>query len=172
MGFYIPQWLLRRSRRLRDIGPHLRPGSDTPLQERYTGIGPVDYWLTVLEAVFANIFDGSAPKLSIYAFHFAGQLIPVITVMCIESCREGNEETVMSLSLISQATASLHIVSTPQLFDSAPADHSVQILPMGECYAKHRLRYHNAHILWGSSLYVSDSLERTISNPEVGTATG
>lgn len=83
--------------RLRDIGPHNLPGSDTPLQERYTGIGPVDYWLTVLQAVFANIFDGSAPKLSIYAFHFAGQLIPVITVMCIESCREGNEKTVMSL---------------------------------------------------------------------------
>lgn len=83
--------------RLRDIGPHLLPGSDTPLQERYTGIGPVDYWLTVLQAVFANIFDGSAPKLSIYAFYFAGQLVPVITVMYIESCREGNKQTVMSL---------------------------------------------------------------------------
>lgn len=83
--------------RLRDIGPHLLPGSNTPLQERYTGVGPVDYWLTVLQAVFANIFDGSAPKLSIYAFYFAGQLVPVITVMCIESCRGGNEKNVMSL---------------------------------------------------------------------------
>ena len=83
--------------RLRDIGPHLLPGSSTPLQERYTGIGSVDYWLTVLQAVFANIFDGSAPKLSIYAFQFAGQLVPVITVMCIEGCRKGNQKNAMSL---------------------------------------------------------------------------
>lgn len=83
--------------RLRDIGPHLLPGSNTPLQERYTGIGPVDYWLTVLQAVFANIFDGTAPKLSIYAFYFAGQLVPVITVMCVEGYREGNKENVISL---------------------------------------------------------------------------
>ncbi len=83
--------------RLRDIGAHLLPGSNTPLQEHYIGVGPIDYWLTVLQAVFANIFDGSAPQLSIYAFCFAGQLIPVITVMCIEGCRVGNEGNIMSL---------------------------------------------------------------------------
>ena len=83
--------------RLRDIGPHLLPGSDTPLQEQYIGIGPVDYWLTVLQAVFANIFDGSAPELSMYAFYFAGQLGAVITVLCVESCREGNEKMVLAL---------------------------------------------------------------------------
>ena len=82
---------------LRDIGPHLLPGSNIPLREHYIGIGPLDYWLTVLQAVFANIFDGTAPKLSIYAFYFAGQLIPVITVMYIESYRVGNEKNVMSL---------------------------------------------------------------------------
>ena len=83
--------------RLRDYGPHVLPGSDITLRQHYTGIRPIDYWLTVLQCVFANIFDGSAPELSIYAFHFAGQLVPVVAIMAIESCREGNQGTTMSL---------------------------------------------------------------------------
>ena len=76
--------------RLREFGPHVLPGSNTPLQQHYTGLGLLDYWLTVLQAVFANVTDGSAPKLSLYAFQFAGQLVPILTVLVVESYREGN----------------------------------------------------------------------------------
>ena len=78
---------------IRDVGPHLLPGSDTPIQEEYTGLGVLDYWLMVLQTVFANVTDGSAPELSLYAFQFAGQLVPVITCLLIESMRGGNRGT-------------------------------------------------------------------------------
>jgi hypothetical protein len=85
---------------LRDFGPHLLPGSDTPIQQHYTGLGLLDYWLTVLQCVFANVTDGTAPHLSLFAFQFAGQLVSVLTVLMIEGMREGNRQTVISLYVI------------------------------------------------------------------------
>ena len=82
---------------LRDHGPHLLPGSDIPILTRFTGIGPLDKVLTLAGVMFANITDGSTPQLSLYAFHFAGQLIPVFTVILIEGNRHGNRGNVMSL---------------------------------------------------------------------------
>lgn len=72
--------------RLRDIGLHLLPRSHTSLQERYIGIGLVDYWLMVLQAVFANIFDDAPPKLSIYAFLRSCALKTIERAMGRTSC--------------------------------------------------------------------------------------
>ena len=83
--------------RLRDHGPHLLPGSDIPILTRFTGIGPLDKVLTLAGVMFANITDGSTPQLSLYAFQFAGQLVPVFTVILIEGNRRGNRGNVMSL---------------------------------------------------------------------------
>ena len=82
---------------IRDVGPHLLPGSDTPIQETYTGIAALDYWLTVLQTVFANVTDGSAPQLSLFAFQFAGQLVSVWTVLLLEGLREGNQRGLVAL---------------------------------------------------------------------------
>ena len=82
---------------LRDHGPYVLPGSDTPIQRHYTGVGLLDYWLTVMQCVLANVTDGSAPHLSLFAFHFAGQLVAVMSVMLIECAREGNKRSILSL---------------------------------------------------------------------------
>ena len=83
--------------RLRDHGPHLLPGSDIPILTKFTGIGPLDKVLTLAGVMFANITDGSTPQLSLYAFQFAGQLVPVFTVILVEGHRQGNRQNVLSL---------------------------------------------------------------------------
>lgn len=92
-GVYSMHSLIHRNgyvaalQNLRDNGPHVLPGSDIPLLREYTGIGFIDYQLTVLQVVFANITDGSAPALSLFSFYFAGQLVPVLAVLITESHR-------------------------------------------------------------------------------------
>ena len=83
--------------RLRDYGPHVLPGSNTSIVQTYTGIGLLDYELTVLQCVFANVTDGSALELSLYAFYFAGQLVSVIAILMIESMRIGHRNSIFSL---------------------------------------------------------------------------
>ena len=82
---------------LRDHGPHLLSGSDIPIFTRFTGIRPLDKVLTLAGVMFANITDGSTPQLSLYTFQFAGQLVPMFTVILIEGNRRGNRGNVMSL---------------------------------------------------------------------------
>ena len=76
--------------KLRDEGPHVLPGSDIPILTRFTGFPPMDKLLTLAEVMFWNVTDGSAPALSLYAFQFAGQLVPLWTIIFIESLRSGN----------------------------------------------------------------------------------
>ena len=82
---------------LRDHGPHVLPGSDIPILTRFTEIGPLDKVLALAGVMFAKITDGSTPQLSLYAVQFAGQLVPVFTVILIEGNRRGNRGNVMSL---------------------------------------------------------------------------
>ena len=83
--------------RLRDVGPHVLPGSDIPILTKFTGIRPLDKVLTLAGVMFANVTDGSAPHFSLYGFQFAGQLVAVLTVVTIEGVRSGNQGAVMSL---------------------------------------------------------------------------
>ncbi len=82
---------------LRDHGPYVLPGSNTPIKRSYTGIYLLDYWLTVMQCVVANVTDGTAPHLSVFAFHFAGQLFAVVSVVMIEGMRCGNKHFLLSL---------------------------------------------------------------------------
>lgn len=77
--------------------PYFLPGSSTPILTTFTGIRPLDQVLTLAGVLFANINDGSAPQLSLYAFHFAGQLVSVFTVLLIEGRRRGSRRSVMAL---------------------------------------------------------------------------
>ena len=83
--------------KLRYHGPHVLPGSNTPILTTFTGLRPLDQILTLAGVLFANINDGSTPQLSLYAFHFAGQLVSIFTVVMIEGRRRGNKRGVMSL---------------------------------------------------------------------------
>ena len=82
---------------LRDHGPHLLPGSNIPILTNFTGIGQLDKVLTLAGVMFANITDGSTPQLSLYAFYFAGQLVPIFTLIWIEGNRQGNKGNILSL---------------------------------------------------------------------------
>ncbi|OAP64976.1 hypothetical protein AYL99_00948 [Fonsecaea erecta] len=81
---------------IRDVGPRHLPGSDTPIRSRYSGIPLLDYWFAVMQTILANVTDGSAPRLSLYAFHFAGQLGSMTTLLIMESMRVGNKGTLVS----------------------------------------------------------------------------
>lgn len=68
-----------------------------PILTRFTGIGLLDKALVLAGVMFANITDGSAPQLSLYGFQFAGQLVPLYTVLMIEAARRGNKGNIISL---------------------------------------------------------------------------
>jgi hypothetical protein len=72
-------------------------GNTTPLKTVYTGIRSVDDFLTLLTLLFWPCFDGSAPQLSLQAFHFAGQLLAFWTILEIEARRVGNRWRLVSL---------------------------------------------------------------------------
>ena len=85
-------------KKLRDAGPHTIPfNGKAPLRKVYTGIGPLDYQLTVLSLFFYNLVDGSHPQACLQAFHFAGQFTSGWMILKIESLREGNEGRTISL---------------------------------------------------------------------------
>ncbi|KAB5540309.1 hypothetical protein GE09DRAFT_253672 [Coniochaeta sp. 2T2.1] len=79
--------------RIREKGPpYSFPGSTTaePIRTWYTGIPPLDWALTLATIMFYPITDGSAPQLSVYGFHFAGQFLGVLAVVGVEALRRGN----------------------------------------------------------------------------------
>lgn len=81
---------------LRDHGPYNLPGSNIPILTRFTGIEILDKALTLAGVMFANVTDGSAPASSLYGFQFAGQLVPMFTIMLVEAARRGNKGNIMS----------------------------------------------------------------------------
>lgn len=83
--------------KLRDHGPYVLPGSDFPILTKFSGFVPLDKLLTLAGVMFANVTDGSDPQLSLYAFHFAGQLVSIFTVIEIEGCREANRRGFLAL---------------------------------------------------------------------------
>ncbi len=83
-------------RRLYSTGPFVLPGSNNPIFTRFTGISPLDKVVTLAGIMFCNILDGSTPQSSLYSFHFAGQLVPVWTIMMVEGLRSGNKNTIFS----------------------------------------------------------------------------
>jgi hypothetical protein len=94
---YRNGWMDNAATILRSDDPKIfvLPGSQTPILECYTGFKPLDNLLMLASVIFANVGDGSAPQLSLYAIQFAGQLVPLFTVMIIEGLRAGNEDSIL-----------------------------------------------------------------------------
>ncbi|KAL8670248.1 MAG: hypothetical protein Q9168_005200 [Polycauliona sp. 1 TL-2023] len=84
-------------KKLRDAGPHTIPfNGKAPLRKVYTGIGPLDYQLTVLSLFFYNLVDGSHPQACLQAYHFASQFASGWMILMMESLREGNRGRTIS----------------------------------------------------------------------------
>lgn len=82
---------------VRDVGPRILPGTDAPLKTSYTGIGMLDYQLTVLTLFFWELIDGSRPDASLLCFHFAGQITAGWGLFTMEALRPGNRRSLISL---------------------------------------------------------------------------
>lgn len=83
--------------RVRDVGPHNLPGTNAPLKRSYTGIGKLDYQLTVLALFFWELIDGSRPNASLLCFHFTGQITAGWGLLMMEALRTGNRTRIISL---------------------------------------------------------------------------
>ena len=83
-------------------GPHVLPGSSNPILTTYTFIRPLDQLLTFSTVLFANITDGSTPQLSLFAFQFTGQWASIMTIIIMESLREGIKKRIVPMQVIPQ----------------------------------------------------------------------
>jgi hypothetical protein len=70
-----------------DEQPRFLPGSQRLLLKEYTGVPALDRLFAMLNVFFANVADGSAPALSLFAFYFGTQMIPFFCIVMIESQR-------------------------------------------------------------------------------------
>ena len=102
-GFYATWYLLMNNGtadymvETRDVGPRLLPGTKQPLKTAYIGIEKVDYQLTVLDVFFWELVDGSRPDVSLFCYHFAGQVFSGWALLMIESMRNANLWRAISL---------------------------------------------------------------------------
>jgi hypothetical protein len=68
--------------------PFRYPGTPQYVRRCYTGIGPVDTFMTVLVTVFlAGTGPGFVEKVRVQQIGFLGNVGPVVAVMSIESVR-------------------------------------------------------------------------------------
>lgn len=77
-------------------GPLVLRGSNNPILTHFIGFVPMDKTLTLAGIMWGNVTDGSSPQLSLYMFHFAGQLVSIVTILEVESMREGNKGTMFT----------------------------------------------------------------------------
>ncbi|KAI9743460.1 MAG: hypothetical protein M1818_002772 [Claussenomyces sp. TS43310] len=75
-------------------GPHFLPGSTNLLERHYTGIRPLDAYLSNLQLVFANVVDGSTPELAVLGFLFAGTFFSIFMLLMIEGAKSGRRELI------------------------------------------------------------------------------
>ncbi|KAH8647272.1 hypothetical protein BX600DRAFT_503427 [Xylariales sp. PMI_506] len=84
---------------LRSPNP-LLPESQTPLLTHYLGLPYADGLFKLATVLWANVTDGSNPALSLYAFQFGGQLVPIFLVMMVEGARSGNRNHALYYSVL------------------------------------------------------------------------
>lgn len=105
LGFYFTWYLylnngtLDHMTHVRDVGPHILPGTTAPLRTVYTGFEQIDYQLTVLCLFFWELIDGSKPSASLLWFHFAGQIAVGYGLLMMEKLRSGNKGRIISLQV-------------------------------------------------------------------------
>jgi hypothetical protein len=76
--------------------PRMLPDGRTPLQTLYTGLGPLDDYLSNLQYIFTDLITGSSPQLSLFGLHFAGVIFVIITVMLVETLRTRRQRDLFS----------------------------------------------------------------------------
>jgi hypothetical protein len=97
MGSPFAEWLLR------SVDANVeRWASSNPILTTYTFIRPLDQLLTFSTVLFANITDGSTPQLSLFAFQFTGQWASIMTIIIMESLREGIKKRIVPMQVIPQ----------------------------------------------------------------------
>ncbi|KAI9785097.1 MAG: hypothetical protein M1816_000508 [Peltula sp. TS41687] len=72
------------------------PRTEEPMRLRYTGIPPIDYWLTIMVLFFWEALDGSHPDTSLSGVYFLGQLISIWALLWMEGLRRGNAGLIVS----------------------------------------------------------------------------
>lgn len=78
-------------------GPYVLPGSKDPLLRSYTGLTYLDNMCALAGLMWANVIDGSAPAVSLYAFYFGGQLTGAVVIMMLEAQRPSAKRTMIAL---------------------------------------------------------------------------
>ncbi|KAI9756202.1 MAG: hypothetical protein M4579_003942 [Chaenotheca gracillima] len=104
----------RLMREVRDSGPQFLPNTTASLRRFYTGYPPLDDLLTSMAVAFWPCVDGRSPNVSLYAFHFVGQILPLMVILMVEARRHGNRWRLVSFtmlwSLIGQAAGFTHLM--------------------------------------------------------------
>lgn len=70
---------------------------DHPLKETYTGIPAIDFTLSLLVWCFSNGVAGDDPNFRLQCLYFMVMLIPIALIWTIESYRNGNYRSLVSL---------------------------------------------------------------------------
>lgn len=70
---------------------------DHPLKETYTGIPAIDFTLSLLVWCFSNGVAGDDPNFRLQCLYFMVMLIPMALIWTIESYRNGNYRSLVSL---------------------------------------------------------------------------
>ena len=81
--------------RLQHGEPYIFPDGVTTLQTFYTGISPLDAYLTNLQLIFANVIHGSTLELALLGLLFGGTLFAVFTVMLVEALLSGRKRDIV-----------------------------------------------------------------------------
>ncbi|KAK6076222.1 hypothetical protein SCUP234_07390 [Seiridium cupressi] len=76
------------------------PGSGAPLLTSFLGLPYLDGVFKLATVLWANVTDGTHPQLSLYAFQFGGQLVPIFLVIMIEGSKSGNNGHALYYSVL------------------------------------------------------------------------
>ncbi|KAJ9265780.1 hypothetical protein DTO212C5_6635 [Paecilomyces variotii] len=117
------------------------PGTKEPLRTIYAGIEAVDSTLTLLGAFFWTVFDGSNPSLTLQAINFSGSLGAAWVLVVLESWRNANSCSIISLSSVDGVLAQLatYAFATPLYFSfqlwlspivGAPSARAIAVPPV------------------------------------------
>lgn len=72
------------------------PGTTSPFRRTFTGVSPIDAWLTNLNPFFAHLADGSDANLSLFWLFMFGQYGVAWALVLMESLRVGNAGKIVS----------------------------------------------------------------------------
>ncbi|KAL8925280.1 MAG: hypothetical protein Q9208_003570 [Pyrenodesmia sp. 3 TL-2023] len=149
LGFYLTWHLLMNNgtgdmmNKVQTSGPHaVLPYTDGALlKERYTGVGVVDYQLTVLTIFFYNIVDGSHPSACLQAYHFGGQLVSGYALLTLESLRASNKWRIISFvtawgfvmqnaafAVVMPLYCAIHLATSPTVWSRKQSDSLAESL--------------------------------------------